>query len=402
MTKIKRNLKVLAFFLLVNCEIFSQTSDFKLKFVKGNISEKTSALQQSSADEAVWLFNNAIDFVLDYSDVLQSDRETDALTVAAVLSIPQNYLQTLSDEEKTEFLKKIENIFKNFPKSNTIQIAVVNKINSFALYSKENFQNTSDFLSFCELLNSFVQNADKLTDQSVLKAVLTSLSEIGNENSFLVIYEKWLSDDFLYCKNEMENTLVKITQKENVKLQSVISSENPEKLLEFLLILKKNSEISQKYLSEFSENILNSHILYTENSQKEKQNVAKLQIEAIKILSENNWTKSSSASVEFFVKAKTYYNENVIDENEFSSVITSLANIALVDCVVPLSAYLTELNSLTEKGESVSEQVVLSVIKTLGIVGDKSAFDPLLSVTYLTYSEAVISAARDALAGLRW
>ena len=55
-----------------------------------------------------------------------------------------------------------------------------------------------------------------------------------------------------------------------------------------------------------------------------------------------------------------------------------------------------------EKGTPVASEIVLAVINTLGAIGDKSAFDSLLAVTYLNYEESVLTAARDALSGLRW
>ena len=68
----------------------------------------------------------------------------------------------------------------------------------------------------------------------------------------------------------------------------------------------------------------------------------------------------------------------------------------------PLTAYLEELNRQKENETDVSSAIVLSVIKTLGAIGDKSAFDSLLAVTYLDYDESILSAARKALSGLRW
>ena len=49
-----------------------------------------------------------------------------------------------------------------------------------------------------------------------------------------------------------------------------------------------------------------------------------------------------------------------------------------------------------------SENLVLAIIKSLGAIGDKNAFDALLGVTYFEYSDSVIAAARDALAKLKW
>jgi hypothetical protein len=46
--------------------------------------------------------------------------------------------------------------------------------------------------------------------------------------------------------------------------------------------------------------------------------------------------------------------------------------------------------------------VLLAVIESLGALGDKAAFDNLLYVTYLPYPETITTAARTALAGLKW
>ena len=91
-----------------------------------------------------------------------------------------------------------------------------------------------------------------------------------------------------------------------------------------------------------------------------------------------------------------------MNESQFVTVINSLISIAPVDAVNPLIQYLGELNGQVERDGTVSQEVALAVINTLGAIGDKSAFDSLLSVTYLNYSEQVLSAARKALAGLKW
>ena len=67
-----------------------------------------------------------------------------------------------------------------------------------------------------------------------------------------------------------------------------------------------------------------------------------------------------------------------------------------------MTNYLVELNSRVEQNQEYSEQIALAVVNTLGAIGDKAAFDSLLSVTYLTYPESVLAAARNALAKLKW
>ena len=124
-----------------------------------------------------------------------------------------------------------------------------------------------------------------------------------------------------------------------------------------------------------------------------------IQLDALNNLSDNKWTRASLTAVSYFQFAKKIYNQNLMTETQFESVINCLSN---VDAVNPLTAYLEELNRQKERGTDVSSVIVMSVIKTLGAIGDKSAFDSLLAVTYLDYDESILSAARKALSGLRW
>ena len=111
---------------------------------------------------------------------------------------------------------------------------------------------------------------------------------------------------------------------------------------------------------------------------------------------------SNSSQSESLSLSKKLYDSSSMTEEQFKTVITSLRNIAPLDAVAPLISYLEELNDRTEKGSPVASEIALAVINTLGAIGDKAAFDSLLAVTYLNYEESVLTAARDALSGLRW
>ena len=48
--------------LLILSRIFSES--LKIRFLKGNISDKNSAVREGSGEEGYWLSKNAIDFAL--------------------------------------------------------------------------------------------------------------------------------------------------------------------------------------------------------------------------------------------------------------------------------------------------------------------------------------------------
>ena len=375
--------KIISFFLLSSillANVFGQ--EYKKKFIKGNITDKTAAVREASGQEGIWLSQKAIDFVLENNDIIGTDRDMDGLAVAAVLSLPNDYVYGLSETEKTKVLEKFINLFEKFSRSNTVQIAVQSKVLSL----KENI-NTAPFT---EVLNKFLQSSTVLSsDSSLLKSVINSLGFIGNNISFSILYNNLNDKRYSAYYPEIEETIKKLIPVSMNEVLQIIHSHDAANT-QRIFNLVKDAEISTTNLCEISENILNDSPIIS------------LKFDALAILNSHKWTRASNSVLTFFASAQNDFQNELITEDQFVSLIESLVNISPLDAVTPLIKYLGELNQQLEYNNSVAQNVVLAVINSLGAIGDKQAFDSLLSVTYLNYPEPVLSAARQALAGLRW
>lgn len=389
----KKILSILFFISLV-FQIFPQNKDSKIKFIKGNIVDKTKVIKESTGEDSYWLAEKAIQFALDNKEILGNDRELDALVVSAILTITPEYVASADKLSQAEILFNFTKLFNIFSSSNTVQIAVLSKI----LLLKDSIQTTD----FTEELNKYLQSDGIATaDKSVLKSVISTLESIGNNKSFNILFSLYINPEFESVQNELETTLIKLAPNYIDEILYIINEKDIAKNKPLFEKIVKNSKISKNNLCEIAENLLNSSILYVENST-EKDDFTKLQIEVLQVLSSNNWTRASSSAISFFIFAKDKFTNGLISEEDMIKIVSSLINVAPIESISPLVSYLVELNSLTEMGKSVSIPVVEAVIKTLGAIGNKSAFDSLLGVTYLNYPESVLSAAREALAGLKW
>lgn len=384
----------LLFFISLLFQIFPQDKDSKIKFIKGNIVDKTKVIKESTGEDSYWLAEKAIQFALDNKEILGNDRELDALVVSAILTITPEYVASADKLSQAEILFNFTKLFNIFSSSNTVQIAVLSKI----LLLKDSIQTTE----FTEELNNYLQSDGIATaDKSVLKSVISTLESIGNNKSFNILFSLYINPEFKSVQNELESTLIKLAPNNIDEILYIINEKNIAKNKPLFEKIVKNSKISKNNLCEIAENLLNSSILYVENST-EKDDFSKLQIEVLQVLSSNNWTRASSSAISFFIFAKEKFTNGLISEEDMIKIVSSLINVAPIESISPLVSYLVELNSLTEMEKSVSIPVVEAVIKTLGAIGNKSAFDSLLGVTYLNYPESVLSAAREALAGLKW
>ena len=393
-------MKKIAFLLIIFSHILflcAQNPDNEklIKFIKGNISEKTSAVREASGAESILLALKAIDFSLENKDLLGNDRELEGLAVAAILSISPDYIKNANDSQKSIIVSQFINLFNKFSTSNTVAIATLTKYSSLYEYLQDR--------QFVETLNFFLKSQEiKKTDESVMKSVFNTLQLIGNSETFLILYDIFDDKNYAHLKNEIENTLVSLSFISQNEIIGLLETADIKDLSQIFKIIKKNSKISKNYVCDVSEKVISKSILLLGSSSFVSQEDILVQLEALNNLSDNKWTRASLVAVSYFQFAKKIYNQNLMTETQFESVINCLSNVSPVDAVNPLTAYLEELNRQKENKTDVSSAIVLSVIKTLGAIGDKSAFDSLLAVTYLDYDESILSAARKALSGLRW
>ena len=112
--------------LILLTSVFSQ--DYKKQFIKGNIAEKTAAVREASGQDGIWLSLKAMAFVLENNDIIGTDRDMDGLAVAAVLSLPNDYIYSLSDNDRNKVMYQFIDLFEKFSRSNTVQIAVQSKV----------------------------------------------------------------------------------------------------------------------------------------------------------------------------------------------------------------------------------------------------------------------------------
>ena len=366
-----------------------------IKFIKGNISDKTAAVREATEDEAAILSNKAIDFCLENKEVLGNDRELDGLAVAAVFSISPEYLKLFTDENKNQLSNKFIMLFNEFNSSNTVKIAILSKM--LAL------KDTIPVTGFVKTLNEFIINSEiNDLDSGVFKNVLNELSFIGNNETFLILYNLIEDKKYSNYSNEIKDTVSTLIPYSMNEILGIIHNGDANTLRTVSALTKKNTKIPTNYLCEISENVLSKSILLSGSSSKISEADTFVQLDALKILSDNKWTRAQATVLSYFENTKTRYESKISDESTFEIVISSLNNIAPIASVPKLISYLEELNGRTENGNKVSQKIVLAVIKTLGAIGDKSAFDSLLAVTYLNYDESVLAAAREALSGLRW
>lgn len=373
--------------------LFSMGSKNQRNFVKGNIIDKTEAVKAASEVEIVDLAKAAIEFSLNYKEILGDDSDLSALAISGITALPVEYIENSNMTEKNLISEKLIGLYSVFEDEN-VKIAVLNKISSFK-FSVENF---------IPLLNDFVKNSSVNEENLVLlKSVVNTLGSIGNNQSFIIMLGALSEKKWEPLFENLEKSLCMLAEPLEKEILDILRRGNIKDCRRLFDLIVKKSENSQIFKAEIAENVLLRTIYIYENSNSTGEDLISLQLECFDFLKKLKWTRASNTIVSYLKTARSEYDQKLLEEDKFCEIITGVSDVAPIGAIQPLATYLIFLNSkMEEKSSDVSENLVLAIIKSLGAIGDKNAFDALLGVTYFEYSDSVIAAARDALAKLKW
>jgi len=373
------------FFLYGNSQT-EQLTILKKTFYRGNLQDKIQVVIETSVLEGDFeeIYLIAMDFVIDYADILKDDSSMINLAKITVENLEKInskkvldqtfnlFLAYDSDILKFKILELIANMKINDEKFNV----AINEYGESLLASNEKF----------ELLPNYISILEKLNNPSFFN-MLFKIAAAENLN--------------VDVKKQAEKAIASIDGNNKSNIISIIENGTIEEKQLALRIVLNNDKNSDFLRAEIAEKALQVSILYIGDIENKNQ-LINFQLDAIRELRRVSWTRSSDLVVQFFNYARSEYETGLIKEDEYLEIISCVEELASTKASALFSDYLAFFNSQTEQGISCSEPVVFAVIKALGNLGNKIAFDNLLYVGYLSYSEEIIEASRIALAGLKF
>jgi len=363
--------------------------ELKQTFFGGNLSDKISAVQKAAEmdDSVNEIFIDALNFVQDYSEILKSDQRMVELVLKVIensdrIKDNNNLRKTLSTLFYTYSDKSIKLAVVNVMKNDKLEKSFMDSINEYALSSLANY------------------SAD---DEKNISEIISALGTIKDMTSVRVLFD-YASDENLSeaLKKQAQDVLLSFSPGYKPEIISVLNAGTPKQKLVALRVVTKNNVDTDFFKAEIAEKALTNAIIYMGNSVIADNDILTLQREALSELRRVAWTRSAGVMINLFKVSEKEYLSGFIDEKTFIEMMQGVVELASGEAGVLLSDYLAQINVKAENGEPYSSDLALAVIKMLGTLGDKVAFDSLLYVGYLPYNDNIIDAARIALAGLKW
>ncbi len=244
------------------------------------------------------------------------------------------------------------------------------------------------------------QSQGMVFDKNVVSEAVSALGILSDSSSFDVLYKGVMtfSDNelILLCFDSLAN-LEGLVRENISRMLSMGSYQDKLKVFRMAVSSSYVDDITRGELAEEAlEAALNA------DKDNEDQSALELRYEAVSVITDVKWVKASPLAIKHFYLAQDDYRRGNATISMFVDSIKCLGVMGTAEAAQSLSIYLGLLNSEMEQTKNYNEQVLLAIIKSLGDLGDKSAFDYLLYVSYLDYPESIKVASRDALERLKW
>jgi hypothetical protein len=402
--RIKTIVVIVLLFLVPKTVLQPQDSilhSYQRNFMRASLSTKAGILLDAATDDRASdfmsrLYEDALVFSLQNAEILRGDPDLTNLTVIAA--------RGAGISAGVQSIDTLWKIFISFRDSQ----ARIAALDSLALLGKENNE-------VAENLNQFLANQNSLyrsgmdVDMSILSACINALGVLGRESSFPVLFAVlaagYPESTAVQAVSALENLPVNLGE----NLTDLLRKNPPAEKLTVFRAAVSSSRMTNEEKGAFALTALEIGMEETFSADYGAALTA-LCTMAIRTLTDLRWAGADAAVLQYFYRVQGDYqeNKNSRGRDRLLEVITCLSVLDSPDAAQALSLELGYLNSQFERTQEEEtrnendEALVLGIIKALGELRGKTAFDNLHYIAYLNYPENIKAAAREALNNLKW
>ena len=363
---------------------------YQKSFARGSLSTKVQVLQDAAKEDLQGmrpLYLQALQFYMNNSSIFENDATAIEMVKLSTTLIGKSGYKNAASE-----LWKLFGATEN----TGVRVTVMNALGDLL--------DTEDTLvgkieRWVNERNSAFRSGAEV-DTQVLAETVRTLGDIGASSSFPVLFA---AAHIGYSERISEIAADALGRIKGDLTQRVVAVIRQGFAAEKLAALKWGME-RENFSAEQKGSIATAALragLASSSNTAENSQLRQLRYEAVRHLTELSWSEATPAVIEHFNRTVKEVDQGIADEAHLLEAVSCLGAMGTHEAAKRLALYLEVLNSYVENGRNINERVALSVIRNLGRIGDRVAFDHVLYTRYLDYSKAVKNAAQEVLQDLR-
>lgn len=362
--------------------------NFKMAGIEVKIQILEDAVS-SGVKELGPLYVQALDYVLSNTALIPADGRLRQMVVLAAGQVKESGYDEARYSLWNLFQADQDSMFR------------VSLLNSLGVVGKGDPSIIQELNRWLDAQNNSFQSGKK-PDFQVLEACIAAQAEIGDPSSFPAIFSAINIGYPGEIATLSKNALMEIEGDLAQNLKGIIKNQPIADKKTALVMALEHEGLEDDRKAEVAEFAMDV-VLHMGLTDAGQRTIAReIRFEAAKALMERKWSRATPLAIEHFDATLLEYERGVSTKNSFLEAIATLGSMGSHEAAVRLTQYLVLLNSYSEMGMRIDEQIILAIISNLGGLGDKVAFDDLMYVGYLNYTSQIKKAARKSLENLKW
>jgi HEAT repeat protein len=397
---IKRFRFVLPVFLLcftMRPVLYAQESilaAYERHFIRADLPGKMEILRDAATDDRAEefigrLYDSALRFSLQNADILRDDPDFIALTVFAV--------RGAGTAGYKPCVNTLWNVFTSFLDA-SIRVEVLHSLSVLARGNRGLVENLILFVS----AQNDLFNAGTSPDYVTLSACVAALGALGDSSAVPALFTLMRTGHPNPISAETETALEELPWDNGEYLIEVIRrNDYPDKLAAFKVGIN-NKTYSDAEKGTVAEAALEVGIDFFPGNGEGEEMLKELRYDAVRYIRNLQWSRAAPLVIRHFYQVRQDYDAGTVDKERFLEAISCLGAMGTPEAARVLSLQLGYFNLRMEQYGEYDDSIILEAVNALGNLGDKIAFEHLITIGYLSYPEYIQNAAREAIVRLKW
>ena len=384
-------------FLCLSSSLWAQDAQtlldfYQRSFTDATIDVKIKILQDAAANKDASsfgpLYTQAVDYLVDNGTLLPTNQKLRQLAFVAA-----------DQSAKTAYVPARRSLLKLFLADSEpqVRIRLADALGIVAVGDSEVISGINRFL-YTENSNFAAGNR---SDPQVMSAVVRALGKLRDPSSFPALFTAMNIGYSTAISSEARDALLSVKGDLKDCFIGVIESApilEKRKALEMAL---QTDSLSNDQKGRVAERALAVALHEAASDQAGKNALRQMRMASAIALGERNQSSATPLLSENLDMTILEFDRGLTDKRSLLEAVSALGSMESHDAAVRLTQFLALINSYTERGKAYDEQVVLTVVGSLGTLSDRVASDDLKYALYLKYPASVLKLAQESLDKLK-
>jgi hypothetical protein len=390
-----KRISVIVIFFLLSGSAFCDSPVlqlYKQRFSRADLGAKVQILENAANDRTMdaeigQFYEYALQFALDNSKLLKNDHDMIRIVDAAVRGLQNtNYSESLNVLWKL-FLEYIDT---------TIGAEIIIAMGKLGKGNNGVIDHINNYLSE----KNFLYRAGDNVNYAMVSACISAIMDLGDSTSYPVLLAVLYSGFPEVITYEAQGAFDLIPGNLKQFLYDVIAKGEPVEKFAAYRVGVNSQRLNLAERGQLAELALEQSLIAYDGQA--NADMSALRYAAVNDLAKFRWTRANPLAIRHYYRVQADYQHDVVTLEHFLEAIRLLGAVGNSDAALVLILQLGLINSRTQRTGEYNENITLAIVQALGQIGERAAFDPLLNVSNLPYSENILAAAREAINRLRW